>query len=100
MKNLSIILIVLTAIFVANQGMSQNPENQFQLKQIKGTGGESSMSSGLDIKVAFERGNTLLGGRANHQRVFAFYGYNLQKLKTQILATGGYFFNAPWQEYK
>jgi len=96
MKNLVVILIAVATFFVANQGMSQNPKNQFQLTRIQGTGGESSMTSGLDVKITFQKQNQILGGRANYQRVFAFYGYNLPELKTQVLATGGYFLNAPW----
>ncbi len=73
-----------------------NEEERYTLSEIVVSGGKSPITSGLDVKVTFQKENKILGGRVNHQRVFAFTGRNLDKLNTVVLFTGGFFQNTPW----
>lgn len=90
-----IILSLTLVVLVSGIGFSQELGN-YELTQLQGTGGKSPITSGLDVKISFMNENKILGGRANYQRVYVFYGYNIPKLKTQILGTAGFFDNTPW----
>ena len=87
MKNLFVIFVFFICLPVIAQ-------DDLELKTVKTFIGKGALSSGYDISIYFANSENGFQITGNHTRVYATYSWQVSYFT--VLATGGFFKNAPW----